>query len=524
MSRQRHEASLKPKKWSTKFNEKISKNEELNKKSEKVSCAGENILYGMWARAAIAKKLSSHVRKQVRDKTRSCKKSLLNLHEPTQLEQFQPHWDIQLNCEVCNKPAIYESIGCETCNVVVHFACANIDKTLSGSFQKGEHWIKYYEETDDEPEKYELQCAVCEDFRIDEEEYYLKEKNRLIEERMMKKYAKVIVTRLRTYVVRKNYLKRKLTAVTCQALLRKLFTVKRYAVFSKNRLRILNLDIKHFPKIPAQYICWTAVDFSKGVQVFRYDREISQAEKEGFLVPGASSYLSMYLSFVKVEGSHFYIVGQAQLALRDIDPFKPDQLISLVMSNNVQWIPQETRNERMVFTTKRESKTSKQDPMHRLSQRDRTCVIRYNALSSFTSFGVSAQGPPVDVLRKAPESFMTQSLRKVTVMPERKTRWWLVLAELNLVFYQVFGDTKPRYSVPIFDCSVAIVKDSGSRHHACITLPDKRKWDFEFDDMLDMKRFVFAIVECRKGMDNQSIYFKPGRKFDSTYGNNFHSS
>ena len=518
LSQLRKEEALKTKKWSTKLTNKISHNDIINKKTRQVEVT-DNSLFGIWARAAVAKKMGATVRLRVRDKKRSCHKSLLNLAPPTQLDMYQPHWDSQLSCEVCHKPAVYESIACETCNVVVHFACASMDKILSKGCQLGEHRIKYHEETEDEPEKFELQCGVCEEFTEFETDYYEKEMERLVCERVTKKYAKAIVSKLRTHVARKHYLRQKHFSITCQALLRRIFIMKKYNTSKRNRLRILHLDIKHLPKIQAHFVCWTAVDVSKGIQVFRYDRDMAHVEKEGFLVPGASSYLSLFLSFVRVEGNHFHIVCQAQLALRDIDPFRKDQLLSLVMSDNIQWMPQETRNERMMVSSKRDSKYDLR--FKNMSQHEKTCVVRYNALSSFTSFGLSAQGPPVDVLRKIPDSF-SQNIRKIAVMPERKTRWWIVIAELNIIFYQVFGDTKPRYSCPLFDCTVFIVKESGTRHHICLSFPDKRKWDFEFDNVGDMKRFYFSIAECRRSADNQSIYFKTGRRFEATYGHNIH--
>ena len=519
LSEQRREEAARSKKWSTKFEQKVLQNEKSNKKERNMDNK-DNTIYALWARAAIAKKLSVNIKSKIRDKKRSCKKSLLNLHEPTLLDHYQPHWDSQLSCEVCHKPAIYESIVCETCNIVIHFACANVDKFLSKGCQQGEHRITYHEETEDEPEKFELQCGVCEEFTDFETDYYEREMERLIEERLMRKFGKIILSKLKTYVARKQFLRRKNFSITCQSLLRRVFVMKRYASTRKNRLRVLNLEIKHLPKIAAHYVCWTAVDVTKGIQMFRYDREISKIEKEGFLVPGVSSYLSMFLSFIRVEGNHYYMAGQAQLALRDINPFQPNQLHSLVLSDTIQWMPQETRNERIVILHRKDTKGDEHSLKY-MSQRDRTCVVLYNALNSFTSFGLSAQGPPVDVLRKAPEMFST-NVRKVAAMPERKTRWWLVLAELNLIFYQVFGDSKPRHTCHLFDAIAFVVKESGARHHASVVFADKRKWDFEFDNAVDMKRFVHCITECRRGMDNQSLYFKPGRRFENTYGHNIH--
>jgi hypothetical protein len=46
--------------------------------------------------------------------------------------------------------------------------------------------------------------------------------------------------------------------------------------------------------------------------------------------------VSLYLSVVRSEGQNFYIAAQAQLALRDVDPFEENQLHTLVLSENVQ--------------------------------------------------------------------------------------------------------------------------------------------------------------------------------------------
>ena len=56
----------------------------------------------------------------------------------------------------------------------------------------------------------------------------------------------------------------------------------------------------------------------------------------GFLIPGTSSNVSVFLSIVRTEGQNFVIAAQAQLALRDVDPFEEGQIHTLVMSENIQ--------------------------------------------------------------------------------------------------------------------------------------------------------------------------------------------
>lgn len=151
------------------------------------------------------------------------------------------------------------------------------------------------------------------------------------------------------------------------------------------------------------------------------------------------------------------------------------------------------------------------------------CQIRYNALSTVTSFCTTIHGPPLDVLRRPADTYQiaprNNTTGKTGGVPERKTKWWLCLIELNLLFYQYFGDTKPRFGVHIADATATIVKETSPITSVTITFADKRKWTLDFEGSNDAKRFVFAVNESKKAMDGNSIFFKRTKPFRNKFAN-----
>ena len=145
------------------------------------------------------------------------------------------------------------------------------------------------------------------------------------------------------------------------------------------------------------------------------------------------------------------------------------------------------------------------------------CKIRYNALSTVTSLCASVHGPPLDVLRKPAEIYQIASRNnnagKNAGAPERKTKWWLCFAELHMLFYQYFGDSKPRFTVSIADATTTLLRDMSPLTFVLVLFNDKRKWVLEFETPNEAKRFVFAATESRKAADGSSIFFKNPRAF-----------
>lgn len=129
-----------------------------------------------------------------------------------------------------------------------------------------------------------------------------------------------------------------------------------------------------------------------------------------------------------------------------------------------------------------------------------------------TSYCAHIHGPPLDVLRRTAEHYFHNPRNKNNVA-ERKTRWWLCIVELNLLFYQYFGDTKPRFTIYIGDVMCTIPRDVANSSSAMIIFPDKRKWLFDFDAPYETKRFVYTVNESKKAMEGTSIFFKHQKQY-----------
>lgn len=144
--------------------------------------------------------------------------------------------------------------------------------------------------------------------------------------------------------------------------------------------------------------------------------------------------------------------------------------------------------------------------------------IKYNAVSTVTSYCAHIQGPPLDILRRTADHYYHNTRNKNNSAAERKTKWWICLVELNLLFYQYLGDTKPRYAVYLADATTQIPKDSvNSSSSALISFSDKRKWLLDFETPFEAKRFVYTMNESKKAMEGTSIFFKHQKQFTAKF-------
>jgi len=124
--------------------------------------------------------------------------------------------------------------------------------------------------------------------------------------------------------------------------------------------------------------------------------------------------------------------------------------------------------------------------------------------------------PPLDILKKtviATENFIGK--KDAPAVERRASRYWFVLIELNVLFYQNYGDARPRYMTNIYDAVAVLQSDKSSVR---LNFPDKRSWLFEFSTTHLAKRFEFSVFESRKHKENgSSVYIKGGSSSASRY-------
>ena len=263
---------VRTKKWSTIYCEKISKDVVDDDPSGQ---ANMDFLSSMWARTMLAKVLSKRIKEKIRSKPYSCKKSLLNLHKPADLSTWESHWGSQLMCDICHCPAIYDSIVCCTCNVIVHFSC--VDNDLESG-----HELFREEATDDEEASVELVCSHCKSHRESEYAYYKRELERLKADRHLRLVVGRLAAAMKTYITRVRFLRTKRVSVIVQSYIRRRIVQKRFKQMRRNQTRVVVLDIVSLPSIDkASMVVWTVVDKFKNQQVFRQDRDINKCMSEG---------------------------------------------------------------------------------------------------------------------------------------------------------------------------------------------------------------------------------------------------
>lgn len=146
--------------------------------------------------------------------------------------------------------------------------------------------------------------------------------------------------------------------------------------------------------------------------------------------------------------------------------------------------------------------------------------ILYKSFSLITTLCIETAGPPLDVLRRPAQLYNTNKSGNNTVNnQERRTKWWMCIVDSNILFYQYFGDTVPRYVTSLTDATASLPKQQSNL--TVLSLADGRKWLFDFEERKQVNRFVFCVNETKRACDGNSIYFKSPPEFHDINSNMF---
>jgi len=159
----------------------------------------------------------------------------------------------------------------------------------------------------------------------------------------------------------------------------------------------------------------------------------------------------------------------------------------------------------------------------------------YAPLNPCSSLCLLVSGPPLEELRRPPETDLRLLNRKAvldpggeiklkTMVEGRTSIWWLCLCYLRLYFFQYHGDTRPRLVADIADASVEVSAEYANRCVIRILMADKRCWLVECEDFKKALHFEFAVKESQEGFrsvgGSMFINTKDVRSKKRDYGHN----
>jgi len=134
----------------------------------------------------------------------------------------------------------------------------------------------------------------------------------------------------------------------------------------------------------------------------------------------------------------------------------------------------------------------------------------YAPLNPCSSLCLLVSGPPLEELRRPPETDLRLLNRKAildpggeiklkTMVEGRTSIWWLCLCYLRLYFFQYHGDTRPRLVADVTDATVEVSPEYANKCVVRILMADKRSWLVEFEDFKKAQHFEFAVKESQEG-------------------------
>lgn len=447
----------------------------------------------------------------------SCKRSETNLAPPPKQIDWKKHWGTQLMCYICSIPAINDCIVCTKCNLIAHARCVaeekkknNFNNNMSNSNKL--HALRLL--APNAPAKLhptpEYKCPYCEETFNADMQFYNKIVANLRLEKLRNLCATVIAKRILIFLEKRRLAKKKICIIFLQAFFRGKLMRMRYHAQMRTKPRLVLI---HFKQLPAwlrdmnAVVVVTVHDTFKDAQLFRYDKTLETALTETIMIPGITWYMTMIVNIaVKEDGQNFALLGQSQLAMRDIVDILKRKEIKLDFADKITWMPQE------IFGAKHYHLTIPVRSYSTLIEpNDFSMRFDYLPQNPVTAVCQMVFAPPLDILKRSAEVGMKK--KKTSDMSGggsamyRNSRYWICLHKLKLWFFQYYSDASPRFMSDVSEATSNIVMDKG-RPTSLINLvhADQRTWLLEFSSKQDAVRFDLALNESKKALTDVSIY------------------
>lgn len=256
---------------------------------------------------------------------RSARSTEININPPPDQSDWNSQWGCQHLCYICNKPAISDISICTKCDMVAHKLCV-----LQFNFKSSS--IKSYHELSKELRDH--RCPQCYETMAADIQYYEQFVNKIREKKLEDLCADIIGKRVLVFVEKKKLQRKKAAIIKVQAMLRGISTRLKIKTILRQRFRVVLIDIKSLPSFLKEsgVVIITVHDTFKNSQIFRFDKTYETALTETIMIPGLSWHQSVLINIGVKDETVTYaysIVGQAQLAIRDITNFNKKNEIKL---------------------------------------------------------------------------------------------------------------------------------------------------------------------------------------------------
>lgn len=260
----------------------------LHQATEKERLKTVNALTSTIKGAMLAKRFCSKVRRRLNARLAtsqmiiSSKRSIENMKEPDPPLEFSDHWNFSSVCDVCGQYAVTDIKCCKFCNCVAHRLCILPQAVrLPSSLE-----VEDYDSDSGEVifhDKYV--CALCNENRQIDTEYFNKVRTKLREDKILKFFRDVISKKVLAHMERKKFLKFKKGCVLIQSFIRRLIARREFYLWRRCQMRIVVIELKSLPSwlesLDRYLVTLTVVDPVRHSQIYRIDKRADKVASEG---------------------------------------------------------------------------------------------------------------------------------------------------------------------------------------------------------------------------------------------------
>lgn len=511
--------------WSKEYAGRVADNRraEVEKRRHKSS------KFSVATKLRFAKKVIEKIKEKMKHRGYSCKKTLDNTFPPSEPEEWKVGWPTQNLCLLCNTPCISESIHCRLCDTVCHYNCILCQPNQEDDDGADELGMRDDDDAEtqsgiflDENDNFEFTCEECVDSITFEQKLFKTNVVKLKAQRDYRRNALIIYDVIHTYVSKKRFQRKKKALLLLQSCIRRRIANKKYLASRRLQMRVVVFEVLSIPNLTeTSLVVLTVLDTIKHSQIFRFDKFGTSALSEAIIVPGLNAHMTLVVTVcsrkeesIETKNNPYIYVSQLQavFALRDISAFLETGKYTLNLSDKIRWPVQETSQ--MYDAHVVNSSQSSHDflDMKLLKAKgpiNQSITIKYIPQNLMSSLCYQVQAVPLDALKRNADL----SIKKTQNNPNqlsRTTRWWLCLFNLRVLFYQFYGDSRPRFIGDITTATVHCMTEKNLRHNIPIIHADGRKWLVEFYDVGDAVKFEFAVNESQKAYNEvkSSMYIR----------------